>query len=696
MVRFLHCLRRGLTRATLVTVGRTATYPSGCEDTDTRTAGRYRGGVYLWGSACALPGGSGNHPLFQDAKGWRCVTFGPTFGAAIDINGRVYIWGQGGNGQFVQPFQLSCYGMVDCHCSSDDLYMLGGDSVVYVIKGLRQILEGYCDSARVNHPDTSRLCPSPIKDLNKRVVKISAGNSHAAFITDRGELYCTGDNSFGQCGTKPNKVKDNTIVTFEADRQSDTVDLHKVTFKDPNTKIVDVVCGGRHTCCVDTEGNIYTLVQACVDIIYRFGDDSSVQLFLGDTRGRTLLELDHYKPFVSHNDRGSRSYTKYTHTDRHLQFNPIPVSQMGKLNEYQAILRGSRISLAAGDDFTIVAATPGDERARSTHLIASGGNRFGQCASLDVRMHLPRSVKLPGSLLENFIACGSSHCMAVLDQGKLVGWGSNQQKQLDLGKHGNLPVPTEIDTGAPGDSNDHGQQVSRSIKFVRCAFNNTAVIFSGAAFKVLPNAALHHGTLLININQGSLDKYLTPDKSKLEKHNVQSVKARVTNLSQFNNKVSHEMICDAIIDEVAAYYKSPKSAVERVTASSKYCDQSAFKDCYLKLKDEKWIYGDQVTQYKSLKNRFDFGSVEFCFDVRGDQVAKIWIFSDCLNAEFITWLENRLSQTPMKLCADDFQRAMERLDYEGATDMLTAIKGWLIDALRQMESNAEQIVNEGG
>ncbi|GIX65675.1 regulator of chromosome condensation repeat-containing protein [Babesia caballi] len=367
----------------------------------------------------------------------------------------MYIWGQTEDGRFVQPFPLGTSGVVDCRCSATDIYMLTSDGAVSVIRDVQRALrdcgaasagspdgsdddspkdsfnDGRTNTFRTStncHPGVARSSAPPVERIRglfgKRVVKMSVGNAHAAFLADDGTLYCTGDNSFGQCGLKPSNVtSDNTLVTFPRRDHAtapDHVDLHQVQFKDPATRVVDVACGGRHTCCLDSDGNIYT-----------FGDDASVQLFLGDTRGRTLLELDQYKAFASRQERGTVSYTKYTHTDRHLQFNPIPVSRIGKLSEYQHLLCGADISLAAGDDFTIVAATPAGQGDRTTHLIASGGNRFGQCASVDVRMHRPRTVQLAGPLETGLFTCGSSHCVAALKAGGLVGWGSNQQYQLD-------------------------------------------------------------------------------------------------------------------------------------------------------------------------------------------------------------------------------------------------------------------------
>ncbi|GBE62243.1 regulator of chromosome condensation (RCC1) repeat-containing protein, putative [Babesia ovata] len=394
----------------------------------------------------------------RDANRWRCVTFGPSFGAAIDKEGAVYVWGQVEEGTFVEPLPLAAGGIVDCRCSATDLYMLGGNGNVCVLRDVKSALHNISANTTSKLPSVSGdsgngsttgtsshdsgtvaqtqqageqtvektplPAPERIEGLaGKRIVKISVGNDHAAFLADDGSLYCCGDNSFGQCGKKPLNVRnDYSLMVFQYSvvNPVEHIDLHKVRFKDPATSVVDVVCGGRHTCCVDSDGNVYT-----------FGDDASVQLFLGDTRGRTLLELEHYKPYRARNGESNHSCTKYTQTDLHLQFNPIPVNQVGKLRECQYLMRGAATTLAAGDDFSIVAATPEEQGDRVTHLIASGGNRYGQCASADFRMHRPRVTRLSGVLLPRSFGCGSRHCMAALDNGQIVGWGSNQHRQLD-------------------------------------------------------------------------------------------------------------------------------------------------------------------------------------------------------------------------------------------------------------------------
>jgi alpha-tubulin suppressor-like RCC1 family protein len=75
--------------------------------------------------------------------------------------------------------------------------------------------------------------PTPIEGQleNRTIVKMAAGHSHAAAITDRGELFQWGMNRF---------LEPELVTTL----------LH--------TKCVDVVCGENYTMILDEEGRLYS------------------------------------------------------------------------------------------------------------------------------------------------------------------------------------------------------------------------------------------------------------------------------------------------------------------------------------------------------------------------------------------------------------------------------------------------------
>lgn len=69
---------------------------------------------------------------------------------------------------------------------------------------------------------------------------------------------------------------------------------------------------------------------------------------------------------------------------------------------------------------------------------------------------------------------------------------------------------------------------------------------SGAAFKQSGDRSFHHGTLLINVDMGALQRYLNPHKAKLQSKGVKSVAARVVNLADINPSITHDSAVHAI------------------------------------------------------------------------------------------------------------------------------------------------------
>ncbi len=57
--------------------------------------------------------------------------------------------------------------------------------------------------------------------------------------------------------------------------------------------------------------------------------------------------------------------------------------------------------------------------------------------------------------------------------------------------------------------------------------------FSGHAYFVCGDCCYHHGTLMVSVDLDRLSKYLTVSKEKLQLKGIDSVRARVENLSEF-------------------------------------------------------------------------------------------------------------------------------------------------------------------
>jgi len=192
------------------------------------------------------------------------------------------------------------------------------------------------------------------------VVRLSAGDNHACAVLGVGEARCWGANARGQLG-------DGTTLSSPVPRP--VIGL-------PDTSVLDVACGGTHTCAImDGGGDVYC-----------WGYNAYGQL--GD--GTTL-------------DASSPSAIAYPHT-------PVGADEAaGGLNHTCAVLRPDGLQ-------------------------CWGDNREGQCGNGDrtppgdILEEPTAVVNLPA--LPSSVDCGGIHSCALFPGGEMMCWGRNSAGQL--------------------------------------------------------------------------------------------------------------------------------------------------------------------------------------------------------------------------------------------------------------------------
>lgn len=164
--------------------------------------------------------------------------------------------------------------------------------------------------------------------------------------------------------------------------------------------------------------------------------------------------------------------------------------------------------------------------------------------------------------------------------------------------------------------------------------------FSGSAFKETKDRAFHHGTLLIDADLSRLGNYLNPNKKKLESKGIQSVRARVVNLSELSDQVSHTSLSEAIIEEFFNYYGT-RCEIEHLDYD--YLKQvSALNEYYEKLKDWNWCYGETPKFNHQVEERFTWGGVEIHIDSHKGLITQTKIYTDAIENSFVEILEKVL------------------------------------------------------
>jgi lipoate-protein ligase A len=93
---------------------------------------------------------------------------------------------------------------------------------------------------------------------------------------------------------------------------------------------------------------------------------------------------------------------------------------------------------------------------------------------------------------------------------------------------------------------------------------------SGSAYKLKlgksdgsGRRALHHGTMLLDLKLDALQKYLNPNKKKLESKGVDSVVSRVLNLKEIAPDITHENFCEALERAFIEKWQQNKEGVKK-------------------------------------------------------------------------------------------------------------------------------------
>ena len=161
--------------------------------------------------------------------------------------------------------------------------------------------------------------------------------------------------------------------------------------------------------------------------------------------------------------------------------------------------------------------------------------------------------------------------------------------------------------------------------------------FSGNAFRFLPGAALHHGTLLIRADGARMARFLQPPKEKLEAKGVKSVPSRVVNLSELRAEVTVESLTRALREAFMQEYGACAEGDADALALPDY-ERLAARNA-----EWAWNFGETLPFDASFSRRFPWGGLEIQLRLEGGRVAAARVFTDAMDAELGHRLETALS-----------------------------------------------------
>ncbi|MGP9558299.1 lipoate--protein ligase [Psychrobacter sp. AOP7-A1-24] len=202
---------------------------------------------------------------------------------------------------------------------------------------------------------------------------------------------------------------------------------------------------------------------------------------------------------------------------------------------------------------------------------------------------------------------------------------------------------------------------------------------SGSAFKHAADRSFHHGTLLVNANMQKLGDYLNPHPLKLKAKGIKSVRARVTNLVDFNETINHQILSDAIIEAFCEYH-GETAQVEQLDEAS-LAKQPTLNTYYQQMADWDWRFGKTPEFTHHIETRFDWGIMDVHMDVKQAIIREVVIFSDALNIELIDLLKDTL--TGVKYSKPEITNKLDELanSQPALAAQISNFEKWLISEM---------------
>ncbi len=155
--------------------------------------------------------------------------------------------------------------------------------------------------------------------------------------------------------------------------------------------------------------------------------------------------------------------------------------------------------------------------------------------------------------------------------------------------------------------------------------------FSGNAEYIYKDKMVIHGTILFESNLDNLIGALTPDKSKLNKHAISSVKSRVINIGTLL-----DIKLDEFYDYLVGEIKSNEINVDTL-------DENKIVQYQGKFLTDEWNYGKNPKYEYHNKLKFAAGNITVDVEIKKNKVKNMSITGDYFSLKKIQDLENAFS-----------------------------------------------------
>ena len=157
--------------------------------------------------------------------------------------------------------------------------------------------------------------------------------------------------------------------------------------------------------------------------------------------------------------------------------------------------------------------------------------------------------------------------------------------------------------------------------------------FSGNAFYSDGLHSYHHGTILVNVDMSKLSLYLNVSRDKLVSKGVESVRSRVTNLTEYRTDLTIQRMQEELIQAFGQVYGLQPEKLE--VSDYNLLELSKLEE---KFSSWDWIYGKKMEFNFSFSRRFTWGDIDLQFVVDSGRIKQCAAYSDALETELFEFV----------------------------------------------------------
>ncbi len=178
--------------------------------------------------------------------------------------------------------------------------------------------------------------------------------------------------------------------------------------------------------------------------------------------------------------------------------------------------------------------------------------------------------------------------------------------------------------------------------------------FSGNAFFSDGVHHYHHGTILVHVDMSMLSHYLNVSRDKLVTKGVDSVRSRVTNLTEFLPELTIDRMKGELIKAFGQVY-----GLSAQEMSGTELDGAEIAALEKKFSSWEWNLGKKMEFNYTLDRRFSWGDIELKLKVDLGKITDCVAYSDALETEYFERLAAAMTGT--RLSSSDMVNAIQEL-----------------------------------